>query len=232
MNTHNLHIFLILLFCPLAVSCINTGLDNATLIEKVGQIEGSYSLVSASFSEAVDLYGQGKESTDILNQMKAAGKWHGVFDVDGNNPMGRSIIFPVLSVNEEAQANFYVPFSVGPNEGLLPDNLGCSVGLAEYQFHYTVNNTGQIVLGHSTDEKFWAGAKLSNIEVRIVPENKTVVIEANTNFYDLSKEGWFGGHIILVYKKSDSLSETVYLPSTPEMTHSLSKMKGSRYFNS
>lgn len=86
---------------------VTTGLDNATLIEKVGQIEGSYSLVSASFSQAVDLYGQGKESTDILSQMKAAGKWHGVFDVDGNNPMGRSIVFPVLSVNEEAQANFY-----------------------------------------------------------------------------------------------------------------------------
>lgn len=204
----NLVTYLLLLAsCIVTTSCSHIKPDNNTnLIAIVSAIEGKYILSSASFSEEVDLCGDGEGSTNILSQMEKTG-WHGVFDVDGKNAMCQNTIFPTLSFNEETQANFYVPISVGPNVGPLSNNMRSSVGLAEYQFHYYINDLGELVLDYPVEEIFNnRGIALRNIVVKIVPKEKTVVIEANTHFYDLSKDGWFGGHMIMVYNRIDSNS--------------------------
>ena len=48
------------------------------------------------------------------------------------------------------------------------------------------------------------GISLHNIKVAIVPESNEIIIRAITNFYDLSRDGWFGGDMTLVYNRISS----------------------------
>lgn len=175
----------------------------ARVLRIVGQIEGKYELVSATITEPVDLYGDGSISTDILGQMKNKGWWYGDYCIDGEDPMDSNIILPVLTVNGIGQANFYVPYPVRPD--YFPDDNRCAVGLGCYQFHYSVNKDGQLLLDCPEDEIFMNGISLHNIKVSVIPEAKEVIISAITNYFDLSREGWFGGEIQMTYQQNRAL---------------------------
>lgn len=195
-------VILLIMSCGIS-SCDISQLDNnVDVVGVVGLIEGYYSLSSATFTEPVDLYGNGIISTDILGQMKSHGWWYGDYCIDGDNPMDSNVLFPVLTINKIGQANFYVPYPVHPH--YFPDDNRCSVGLGCYQFHYCINNDGDLVIDYLEDEILMNGISLHNIKVAIVPESNEIIIRAITNFYDLSRDGWFGGDMTLVYNRISS----------------------------
>ena len=55
------------------------------------------------------------------------------------------------------------------------------------------------------DEIFMNGILLHNIKVSVIPEAKEVIISAITNYFDLSREGWFGGEIQMTYQQNRAL---------------------------
>lgn len=76
MKKHTITWLILLIMSCVISSCDISQLDNKVNIAGVvGLIEGSYSLSSATFTEPVDLYGNGIISTDILGQMKSHGWW-------------------------------------------------------------------------------------------------------------------------------------------------------------
>ena len=168
----------------------------------VDTFSGSYTLISASFSEPVKLSVNGAPTTDILGQMKSYG-WWGIQAVENQDPMTRNDVLPTLSLNKRTQINLYVTASVEYIRGFKISEGRSFIDLCEYQFHYLIDEKGKIVIDYpNTIQLAGEASPLRNIQID-VSSLGLIIIRYSTSCYDVAKGAWIRGDMTLVYNRTE-----------------------------
>lgn len=193
------------------VSCRTISVDegwSAKSIETINAISGDYSLVSATWSSPIDLSGEGTVSNDILQQLKMYG-WMGNQSVrysgeeEFTSVLYRSAVLSPKSPGELAQVNLNIPLSewIDRATGAPVKNGRCDVDMTTFQFHYTVDPSGDITL-HNVMDRTGGDApyrKLEHIKIHIDEAGYLMIFEADATFYDWATASWQDGHMRLAY---------------------------------
>lgn len=173
----------------------------------IDAITGKYSLVSAQWSSAIDLSGEGLVSEDILFQLNNYG-WTGTQSIkdagetEFTNILYRSVVTTPSSPTGFTQVNLYVPYPERDRDNTLyplENAKRCSIDIDVYQFHYQVDSRGYITLFNVTERRMsGVGGLLENVKIRF--EGRCIYFDADTSLYDWSSSTWQDGHMSLIYR--------------------------------
>ena len=205
------NLFIISLLASLSfISCQKISLEeawSAKAIKTISVISGDYTMISATWSSPIDLSGEGTVSNDILQQLKMYG-WMGNQSVrysgeeEFTSALYRSAVLSPRSPRELAQVNLNIPLSEWINRatGAPVKNGRCDVDMTTFQFHYTVDPSGDITL-HNVMDRTGGDApyrKLEHIKIHL-DEDGYLLFEADATFYDWATASWQDGHMRLTY---------------------------------
>ena len=205
------NLFIISLLASLSfISCQKISLEeawSAKAIKTISVISGDYTMISATWSSPIDLSGEGTVSNDILQQLKMYG-WMGNQSVkysgeeEFTSALYRSAVLSPRSPRELAQVNLNIPLSewIDRATGAPVKNGRCDVDMTTFQFHYTVDPSGDITL-HNVMDRTGGDApyrKLEHIKIHL-DEDGYLLFEADATFYDWATASWQDGHMSLIY---------------------------------
>lgn len=205
------NLFIISLLASLSfISCQKISLEeawSAKAIKTISVISGDYTMISATWSSPIDLSGEGTVSNDILQQLKMYG-WMGNQSVrysgeeEFTSALYRSAVLSPRSPRELAQVNLNIPLSewIDRATGAPVKNGRCDVDMTSFQFHYTVDSSGDITL-HNVMDRTGGDApyrKLEHIKIHL-DEDGYLLFEADATFYDWATASWQDGHMRLTY---------------------------------
>ena len=205
------NLFIISLLASLSfISCQKISLEeawSAKAIKTISVISGDYTMISATWSSPIDLSGEGTVSNDILQQLKMYG-WMGNQSVrysgeeEFTSALYRSAVLSPRSPRELAQVNLSIPLSewIDRATGAPVKNGRCDVDMTTFQFHYTVDPSGDITL-HNVMDRTGGDApyrKLEHIKIHL-DEDGYLLFEADATFYDWATASWQDGHMRLTY---------------------------------
>lgn len=205
------NLFIISLLASLSfISCQKISLEeawSAKAIKTISVISGDYTMISATWSSPIDLSGEGAVSNDILQQLKMYG-WMGNQSVrypgeeEFTSALYRSAVLSPRSPRELAQVNLNIPLSewIDRATGAPVKNGRCDVDMTTFQFHYTVDPSGDITL-HNVMDRNGGDApyrKLEHIKIHL-DEDGYLLFEADATFYDWATASWQDGHMRLTY---------------------------------
>ena len=205
------NLFIISLLASLSfISCQKISLEeawSAKAIKTISVISGDYTMISATWSSPIDLSGEGTVSNDILQQLKMYG-WMGNQSVrysgeeEFTSALYRSAVLSPRSPRELAQVNLNIPLSewIDRATGAPVKNGRCDVDMTTFQFHYTVDPSGDITL-HNVMDLTGGDApyrKLEHIKIHL-DEDGYLLFEADATFYDWATASWQDGHMRLTY---------------------------------
>ena len=205
------NLFIISLLASLSfISCQKISLEeawSAKAIKTISVISGDYTMISATWSSPIDLSGEGTVSNDILQQLKMYG-WMGNQSVkysgeeEFTSALYRSAVLSPRSPRELAQVNLNIPLSewIDRATGAPVKNGRCDVDMTTFQFHYTVDPSGDITL-HNVMDRTGGDApyrKLEHIKIHL-DEAGYLLFEADATFYDWATASWQDGHMSLIY---------------------------------
>ena len=205
------NLFIISLLASLSfISCQKISLEeawSAKAIKTISVISGDYTMISATWSSPIDLSGEGTVSNDILQQLKMYG-WMGNQSVrysgeeEFTSALYRSAVLSPRSPRELAQVNLNIPLSewIDRATDAPVKNGRCDVDMTTFQFHYTVDPSGDITL-HNVMDLTGGDApyrKLEHIKIHL-DEAGYLLFEADATFYDWATASWQDGHMRLTY---------------------------------
>ncbi len=205
------NLFIISLLASLSfISCQKISLEeawSAKAIKTISVISGDYTMISATWSSPIDLSGEGTVSNDILQQLKMYG-WMGNQSIkysgeeEFTSALYRSEVLSPRSPRELAQVNLNIPLSewIDRATGAPVKNGRCDVDMTTFQFHYTVDPSGDITL-HNVMDRTGGDApyrKLEHIKIHL-DEDGYLLFEADATFYDWATASWQDGHMRLTY---------------------------------
>lgn len=205
------NLFIISLLASLSfISCQKISLEeawSAKAIKTISVISGDYTMISATWSSPIDLSGEGTVSNDILQQLKMYG-WMGNQSIrysgeeEFTSALYRSAVLSPRSPRELAQVNLNIPLSewIDRATGAPVKNGRCDVDMTSFQFHYTVDPSGDITL-HNVMDRTGGDApyrKLEHIKIHL-DEDGYLLFEADATFYDWATASWQDGHMRLTY---------------------------------
>ena len=205
------NLFIISLLASLSfISCQKISLEeawSAKAIKTISVISGDYTMISATWSSPIDLSGEGTVSNDILQQLKMYG-WMGNQSVkysgeeEFTSALYRSAVLSPRSPRELAQVNLNIPLSewIDRATGAPVKNGRCDVDMTTFQFHYTVDPSGDITL-HNVMDRTGGDApyrKLEHIKIHL-DEDGYLLFEADATLYDWATASWQDGHMRLTY---------------------------------
>lgn len=205
------NLFIISLLASLSfISCQKISLEeawSAKAIKTISVISGDYTMISATWSSPIDLSGEGTVSNDILQQLKMYG-WMGNQSIrysgeeEFTSALYRSAVLSPRSPRELAQVNLNIPLSewIDRATGAPVKNGRCDVDMTTFQFHYTVDPSGDITL-HNVMDRTGGDApyrKLEHIKIHL-DEDGYLLFEADATFYDWATASWQDGHMSLIY---------------------------------
>ena len=205
------NLFIISLLASLSfISCQKISLEeawSAKAIKTISVISGDYTMISATWSSPIDLSGEGTVSNDILQQLKMYG-WMGNQSIrysgeeEFTSALYRSAVLSPRSPRELAQVNLNIPLSewIDRATGAPVKNGRCDVDMTSFQFHYTVDPSGDITL-HNVMDLTGGDApyrKLEHIKIHL-DEAGYLIFEADATFYDWATASWQDGHMRLTY---------------------------------
>ena len=205
------NLFIISLLASLSfISCQKISLEeawSAKAIKTISVISGDYTMISATWSSPIDLSGEGTVSNDILQQLKMYG-WMGNQSIrysgeeEFTSALYRSAVLSPRSPRKLAQVNLNIPLSewIDRATGAPVKNGRCDVDMTTFQFHYTVDPSGDITL-HNVMDRTGGDApyrKLEHIKIHL-DEDGYLLFEADATFYDWATASWQDGHMRLTY---------------------------------
>ena len=205
------NLFIISLLASLSfISCQKISLEeawSAKAIKTISVISGDYTMISATWSSPIDLSGEGTVCNDILQQLKMYG-WMGNQSVrysgeeEFTSALYRSAVLSPRSPRELAQVNLNIPLSewIDRATGAPVKNGRCDVDMTTFQFHYTVDPSGDITLRNVMDRTGGDAPyrKLEHIKIHL-DEAGYLIFEADATFYDWATASWQDGHMRLTY---------------------------------
>ena len=185
----------------------NTEFWSTASYATIDAITGDYSMISATWSEPIDLSGEGFVTDDILYQLECYG-WTGIQSIrylDETVPTSvlyRSSVLQPESPSGLTQINLYVPYPEGSKnntERPISKADRCNIAMEVYQFHYKVDSRGYISLFNIDDRQMSGdGGRLTDVEIRF--DGAYIYFEADTSLYDWSTETWQDGHMSITYQ--------------------------------
>ena len=186
--------------------------------DTLSRIYGRYSLVEARWGQEVDISGNGFSSNEIRFQLWKYG-WHGAQTLTFHdtrktfNILDASYLMLPTETGAYAQVNLFIPYfrySQGPFNSNYeyepappePVEKRCCIQMESYQFHYAVDDDGQISVSASDSPTFGNTFGMKNVSVSF--GDGRLYFSADTRLYDFRTEEFKDGRMEVTFIKADS----------------------------